>query len=238
MIVSGKISVKAILQNRKRAIKKLYIMDGKKDKESRYVEGIAKGIAIERLSREAMDALAQNTTHGGYLVDCDVRQSDTIETLGSKKVLSLMCIEGVSDPYNLGEIMRTIASLGFDGVITSNYSFYDNEAKLIRASAGASESIHWVTSDDIAQTLASLKANGVEIVAAYRGDESVSLHNYHMPLKVCICLGGALRGLSRSVLDQADVDVRIDYDARVSLSTLGAAGVFAYERFRQKEIQS
>ena len=236
MIVSGKISVKAILQNRKRRIKKLYIMDGKKDKESRFIEAIAKGIPIERMHREALDALAGNTTHGGYLVDCELRESDAFATLVSQKQHSLMCIEGVSDPYNLGELIRTIASLGFDGIITSNYTFYENEAKLIRASAGASESINWYMSDDMGATLKALQGKGVEVVAAYRGDLSVPLHQYEMPEKVCICLGGALRGLSRSVLDNANVHVRIDYDARVSLSTLGAAGVFAYERFRQKEI--
>lgn len=147
-----------------------------------------------------------------------------------------MCIEGVTDPFNLGEICRTVASLGFDGIVTPNYDFYDNEAKLIRASAGASESLWWLKSDDLAHDMTIVKENDVRIVAAYRGDESVALHHYTMPNRVCIVLGGALRGLSRSLLDLSDDHVRIDYDARVSLSTVGAATSFAYEHYRQKGV--
>ncbi|QIK69319.1 RNA methyltransferase [Erysipelothrix sp. HDW6C] len=233
MIVSGKISVKAILKERKRDIKAVYILDKHRDREARYVEGIAEGLKIVRLDRPAMDELAGNTSHGGYLVDCGVRNSEAVTTL-KKGDLSLMCIEGVTDPFNLGEICRTIASLGFDGIITPNYDFYEHEAKLIRASAGASESLWWCKSDDLAADIAAIQNTKTTIVAAHRGDDSLSLIDYKMPKRICICLGGALRGLSSSVLALSDVNVRIDYDARVSLSSVGATSVFAYERYRQK----
>lgn len=235
MIVSGKISVKAILQNRKRMIKRLIILNDKNDKESRYVEAIAKGVRIERMDRDAMDEIAGNTSHGGYVIECEARISDSMDAMPETKTLSLLCIEGVSDPFNLGEIIRTSASLGFNGLVTPEYDFYDSESKLIRASAGASESMWWFKSTDLASDLNTIKEKGVTVVAAYRGDESTALHHYTMPEKVCVCLGGALRGLSRRVLDLSDAHVRIDYDARVSLSTVGAASVFAYERFRQLE---
>lgn len=232
MIVSGKISVKAILQNKKREIKAIYLLDRRRDKDGQYIERIAGNVPVKKLTREELDELAGNTSHGGYLVECGERLSDKFESLPSGKRLSFMCLEGVSDPFNLGEIARTVKSLGFDGLITPSYRFYDNESKLIRASAGASESLWWHQSDNLDEALQTLKNSGVRIVAAYRGDESTSLQEYSMPEKVCICLGGAMRGLSAAVLEQSDDHVRIDYDARVSLSTVGAASVFAYERFR------
>lgn len=235
MIVSGKISTKAILQNRKRDIKAVYIMNTltERDRECRYVMGISKGLKIVRASREELDELAGNTSHGGYLVDCGPRLSDNVDKL-LKGSLSFMLIEGVSDPFNMGEICRTIKSLGFDGIITPAYDYYDAEAKLIRASAGASESLIWHQASDLQESIRVVKQQDVRIVAAFRGDESVSLSEYKMPERVCICLGGALRGLSRQTLELADDHVRIDYDARVSLSTVGATSVFAYEHFRQK----
>lgn len=236
MIVSGKISVKAILKERKREIEYVCILDKHQDKESRYVERISEGLDIKRMSREAMDELAGNKTHGGYLVSCGKRVSDSLSHL-PKQTLSLMCIEGVTDPFNLGEICRTVASLGFDGIITPNYDFYEHEAKLIRASAGASESLWWMQSEDLSTDLKAIQSKKVVIAAAHRGDESESLLHYTLPNRVCICLGGALRGLSRSVLELSDVNVRIDYDARVSLSSVGACSVFAYERYRQLEGQ-
>lgn len=235
MIVSGKISTKAILQNRKRPIQAVYILETltDRDRECRYVLGIAKGLKIVRASREALDELAGNTSHGGYLVECGARESDSVEKL-LKGQQSFMLIEGVSDPFNMGEICRTIKSLGFDGIITPSYDYYDAEAKLIRASAGASESLIWHQSEDLQESIKVMKAQDVTMMAAFRGDDSVSLIDYKMPNRVCICLGGALRGLSRHTLELMDDHVRIDYDARVSLSTVGATSVFAYEHFRQK----
>lgn len=234
MIVSGKISVKAIVKERKREIKAVYILDKHHDKESRYVEAIAKGLKVERMDREAMDQLAGNKSHGGYLVECERRLSDSIDSLKNRKQLNLMCVEGVSDPFNLGEIMRTAQAMGFDGMVTPDYDFYEHEAKLIRASAGASEMMWWNQSSNIVETLKYFQDNDVEIVVTHRGDDSVSLHDFKAPKKAVYCFGGALRGLSRSILDLRDVSVRIDYDARVSLSTVGATSVIAYEVFRQQ----
>lgn len=233
MIVSGKISTKAILQNRKRVIDTVYILSSHNDRECRYVLGIAKGLEVKRVEREFLDELTGNKSHGGYAVDCQQRLSDDLTSL-SKGGLSFMLIEGVSDPFNMGEICRTIKSLGFDGIITPKYDYYDAEAKLIRASAGASESLIWHQSEDLPQSIKRLKTQDVRMMAAFRGDDSLSLTEYDMPERICICLGGALRGLSKTTLNLMDDFVRIDYDARVSLSTVGATSVFAYERFRQK----
>lgn len=233
MIVSGKISTKAILQNRKREIEEVYILESHNDRESRYVLGIAKGLKVSRVTREFLDDLAGNKSHGGYAVKCGARKSDSIDKL-SKGSLSFMLIEGVSDPFNMGEICRTIKSLGFDGIITPSYDYYDAEAKLIRASAGASENLIWHQAEDLQEAIKVIKKQDVRMMAAFRGDDSVSLSDYQMPERICICLGGALRGLSKQTLVLMDDEVRIDYDARVSLSTVGACSVFAYERFRQK----
>lgn len=233
MIVSGKISTKAILQNRKRKIKTVYILESHNDRESRYVLSIAKGLTVKRVSRPFLDEVCGNNSHGGYAVECEKRQSDSLDEI-KKGTLSFMLIEGVSDPFNMGEICRTIKSLGFDGIITPKYDYYDAESKLIRASAGASESLIWHQADHLADSIKQLKQQDFTMMAAFRGDDSLSLTEYQMPDRLCICLGGALRGLSKQTLELMDDFVRIDYDARVSLSTVGATSVFAYERFRQK----
>lgn len=236
MIVSGKISVKAILKERKREIKRVVILDKHHDRESRYVLGIAEGILVERMDRESMDELAQNKSHGGYLVECGPRLNDDINKLG-KADLALVCVEGVTDPFNLGEICRTVASLGFDGIVTPAYDFYEHEAKLIRASAGASESLWWYQTEDLIDTIEKIQKQNIAIIATHRDETSHSLTEFTYPDRFCVCFGGALRGLSRKLLDLSDERVRIDYDARVSLSSVGACTVFAYEYFRQKELK-
>lgn len=229
MIVFGKISVKAVLENRKRVISTLYVEETKKDREYRYIMSQSKGLEVKYVSRDFLDSLTESTMHGGYALDCDARISDTFQKPHSR----YFCIEGVSDPYNMGEICRTIYALGFEGVITPYYNYFEHESKLIRASAGASEHLNWIITEDVKSTLMELKAQGMSVVAAHRGEESQSLVTYQFPKNVCICLGGALRGLSRNVLDVTDTFVRLDYDAKVALSTVGACSVFAYANYLQ-----
>ncbi|CAM3704874.1 RNA methyltransferase [Erysipelothrix urinaevulpis] len=234
MIVSGKISVKAIIENKKREIKRVILLKDMRNKDVAYILRIANGMRIDYLSREEIDRLADNTSHGGYAIECGKRISDSIQTLDHDKNLALMCVEGLRDPFNLGEVLRTVHSLGFDGVISSDYDFYVHEAKLIRASAGASEKLWWLQSEDVAQDLNKIKQLDVRMIAAHRDDKSTSLQNYVIPKRSCFVLGGALRGLSRVVRDSCDDTVRIDYNAKTSLSTVGACTVFAYESFRQR----
>lgn len=228
MIVVGKISVKAILESRKRDIKKVYLLKDRNDRDMRYVKAKAKGLDLELVSREALDRISGVKNHGGYAIECGPRISDGLDTW----LQSYFLIEGVTDPYNLGEILRSLYALGIESVITPSYDFYEHEAKLIRASAGASEKINWIQSDDVTLDLATLKDEGYDIVGAHRQDGSHSILDYEWNAKTCICIGGALRGLSRSVLDLCTNYVRLDYDAKIALSAGGATTVFAYSYYQ------
>ena len=234
MIVSGKISVKAILENEKRDIKRVILLKGLDNRDVSYIKGILKDYPVEYMSREEIDDLTSTKSHGGYAIECEKRNSDSLEDLKEEGPLSLMCVEGMRDPYNLGEILRTVSSMGFDGIVTSDYDFYEHEAKLIRASAGASEKLWFLQSTDITKDLGAIRAKGVTLIGAHRDNKSVSLQKLEIPDRVCFVLGGSLRGLSTKVRSTCDFTSKIDYPTRTALSTVGACTVFAYENFRQK----
>lgn len=231
-VVVGKISVKAILENRKRDIETVYILETKKDKEARYILSLCKDLNVKKVSREVLNAICETDNHGGYAVLVKKRLSDEVTQL--KESHSIMCVEGVRDPFHMGEILRSIKALGFDALISPSYDFYEHEAKLIRASAGASESILWLQSEDLVKDLQTIKKEGFTLISAHRQEESTSLVNYVFDEKVCIILGGALRGISKEILNMSDDFVRLDYETRFALSTQAAAGIFAYAHYFQK----
>lgn len=234
MYVSGKISVKAILENNKRDILKVYLLHDKKDdKDSNYIKRIS-NVPITYLNRDEMDALAQNKSHGGYLVEVGKRNNDDLKTVSIKDTVSLLLVEGVSDPFNLGEIMRTAYTLGMDGIISPFYDFYDKENVLIRASAGASEKLMWHQYNDAQDMILTLKNSKINIVSLYRGKGSIDLREYEIPSKVVFCIGGALRGLSRKILDNSDEFIIIDYEPKIALSAVGTADILSFETYRQK----
>ena len=196
MIVSGKISVKAILENEKREIHRVILLQGMINKDVSYIKRILKDYPLEYMSREEIDDLTGTTSHGGYAIDCEKRISDSLDDLKKEGTLSLMAVEGMRDPYNLGEILRTVESMGFDGVVTSDYDFYEHEAKLIRASAGASEKLWFLQSTDLVNDLNQVKKKDITLIGAHRDNKSVTLQELEIPDRVCFLLGGSLRGLS------------------------------------------
>lgn len=234
MIVSGKISVKAILENEKREIHRVILLEGMINKDVSYIKRIVKDYPVEYMTRETIDELTGTKSHGGYAIDCEKRISDSLEDLKTEGSLSLMAVEGMRDPYNLGEILRTVESMGFDGVVTSDYDFYEHEAKLIRASAGASEKLWFLQSTDLVNDLNQVKKKDITLIGAHRDNRSVSLQALEIPERVCFLLGGSLRGLSSKVRSTCDFTAKVDYKTRTALSTVGACTVFAYENFRQK----
>lgn len=234
MIIVGKISVKAIVENQKRDIEKIYLMDKLRNNDVRYIRNIAKGIPIEIMSREELTQISGVDNHGGYAISCSKRKNDDIYPILKNKTISILLVEGMRDPFNMGEIFRTALAMGFDAIISSEYDFYDNEKIVVRSSAGASEKLLWHQSSDLEKTIATLKEKDVSIVAAHRADNNSVLGSYQFSDKVCICIGGALRGLSTKVLEHADEFVRIDYDAKIALSTVASCNIFTYERFRQQ----
>ena len=233
MIIVGKISVKAIIENEKRKIEKIYLMDKLRNNDVRYIRRIAKGIPIEIKTRAEINEISGVDNHGGYAISCSTRNNDTLGPVIENKQLSILLVEGMRDPFNMGEIFRTALAMDFDAIISSTYDFYDNESIVVRSSAGASEKLLWHQSDDLETTIKDLKKHNVSIIAAHRADNNSVLGTYEFPEKVCICIGGALRGLSTKVLDHADDYVRIDYKERIALSTVSSCNLFTYERFRQ-----
>lgn len=236
MFAIGKISVKAVLENPKRNVKAIYLLEGRKNKDIHYIQKIAKGIPVKWCKREEMDKLCGMPSHGGYLAEVEKRKSDEVEELDfSKKHLSILVVEGVRDPYNMGEILRTSHAMGFDALMSPEYDFYDNESIVIRSSAGASEKMLWIESNDLVKDLQKIQGEGVQVIATHRDSKNKRLQDYAFPEKMCLVIGGAMRGISREVLDLADDKVKITYPSKMALSTVSSVAVFTYERYRQLE---
>lgn len=102
-----------------------------------------------------------------------------------------------------------------------------------RSSAGASELFPMFTADPL-DTARHFKSLGYTIVCAEEKTDNV-LGKCEMKLPILLIVGGEKRGISRSLIEQADLLVKIDYarDFRASLSAASATTMFAYEIMRQ-----
>ena len=192
---------------------------------------------IVTASRAHIDSLASGHTHGGLLARCGARRFQQLKEIDSEACF-LALIEGIEDPFNFGMILRTLYAAGCDGVILPPRNWTSAAATVARASAGASEYLPLIIADEMQQTLHALRQNGITLICAERKD-AVCLYDFSFPSRLCLAIGGEMRGLSRTVKEAGEQNVFIPYgrDVRSALSAVSAASVFSFEILRQRNHQ-
>ena len=238
-IFEGAISCKALLEAGSRDCKKLYIDKKKNTKDTRYLAKIAKNQGCEVIfsSRDEINELATGKTHGGILLLAEEKQ---IPQLTQAHVHGFLCyIDGVEDPYNLGSISRTLYASGCDAMILPKRDWSFAEQTILKASAGAYEKlpIYFVDSDE--ELVDYCKKHQLPILCAHRKD-AVGLYDYVFESDFCLCLGGALRGLSSTITSASKQNIVVEYgrDFRNALDSASAAVVFSFEILRQKKVKA
>ncbi len=239
MIIEGALSVKAVLESKRRDCIRLIIGTQKKGRDVRYIESLAESVncPVEFVSRAECDALAVGKTHGSILLECGYRHSDPLTAQVIRSSPIVLCLEGINDPFNFGQICRNAYAFGVNLILCDDYHFKDSEATVVKASAGASERLAIVSSAALASDLGFLKSQQVTLYSAARFEDSLVLGQDVLDVPCCICIGGEMRGLSKAVLDQCAHSVMIAYPnsrSRVSLTAVNASSVFLYELNRRK----
>ena len=223
-------------KNNRKVLKILF--DSSKKESKRRELGFLKaksyqhGFDIDFVSSEEIEGITVGNTHGGIVAICSSRD---IPCLKAEDILPDGCyfiLEGVEDPYNFGYAVRSLFASGANGIILGERNWMGAAGIVARSSAGASELMDMYVSEPV-DAIELFKEKGYSVVCAGIRD-SVSIFETDLTKPLLIVLGGEKRGISRTVLDKADKNVRIDYGTEFggSLSTSAAAAVFAFEVYR------
>ncbi|MGM9652836.1 MAG: TrmH family RNA methyltransferase [Eubacteriales bacterium] len=242
-VFEGMTSLRAVLQaaekhiSDRRILRVLYDRD-RADSHARelaYLRHMSRefGFPVLASGKEEIDALATGTSHGGILAECSARTIPPLTDASLPEHGFVVMLEGIEDPYNFGYALRTVYAAGADAVILSPRNWMTAAGVVCRSSAGASELLPLFCSD-ASEAAAQMRAAGYKVVCAGIRD-SVSAFDADLKKPVFLIVGGEKRGISRAVLEAADVIVRLDYGRPFagSLSAASAASVLAYEVFRQ-----
>ena len=238
MIIEGNVSVKAALLGQQRDVLKLYADRNKHDRDLSFIIHRAedRNVPVVYMDREEIDAMAEGRTHGGLLAEVTPARWQKLEDIRAEQPFYAL-VEGVEDPFNLGYVMRTLHSAGCTALLLRNRDWQKAESTIIKASAGASEYLNVVLSDDLPETVRTLKKQGVFCYAAMRRD-AVVYHEADMKRPLLIAVGGEMRGLSAKLLQEIDQNIYIPYanDFRNALNAAAATAVLAFEVQRQRSL--
>ncbi len=235
MIVEGAISVKAVIQNHKREVRKVFIDKEKKTKDFNYIRKICKlnDVEILELNKDELGTYLQGKSHGGVGAETDTRKADEF-TEGD-----IFYLDGIEDPFNLGYSMRTLYALGVKNVLLSKRDYSYMEAQLLKSSAGAYDMLKVKIADDLLEEIKQFKEQGYHLYGLYRGEGSKDIFDVDFKDKALFMLGGEKRGISAELLELCDEYLYISYgsDFRNSLNACGALDVVATLLYRQRRKQ-
>ncbi|MCL2586690.1 MAG: 23S rRNA (guanosine(2251)-2'-O)-methyltransferase RlmB [Firmicutes bacterium] len=236
MIVEGKNAVEEALGGHA-TVEKIMIQKGT---NAQYLVDKIKdsGIVYQFVDRTALDRVSKTKNHQGFVAFVsDYRYFELREIIdeGYKKGTQplILILDGVEDPHNFGNIIRTAECMGVDGIIIPKNRSASVTDTVIRVSAGAASHVKVCKVTNINHEIEYLKEKGFWIFAADMGGMDVSKTNLSGP--IAIVMGGEHTGVRTLTRTLVDGIVSVPQHGKVnSLNVANATAMVLYEVNRQR----
>lgn len=239
--VYGLHAVNALLANKHRTTRRLYLCQDRMDAKIRVLleKAEASGIPVEQVSAQNMNKRFADYVHQGVvaeataLPDYSERDLESLLTAAKKPALILI-LDAVTDPHNLGACLRSADAVGVDFVIIPKDKSASITPVVSKVACGAAESVPLVRVTNLARVMEILKEQGVWIYGA-AGEASASLYQIPCQDNIAVVLGAEGEGLRRLTRDRCDDLFSLPMMGTVeSLNVSVATGVVLYEILRKR----
>ncbi len=198
----------------------------------------AKGILIKEISPQKLDYYCGGANHQGVAVMFASQEYSTPEEIlelakqRGEQPFVIICDE-IEDPHNLGAIIRTAEACGVHGIIIPKRRSASLNATVAKSASGALEYMKVARVTNIADTIDSLKENGVWVFGADMDGDDFAQVDFDMPCALVI--GNEGKGIGRLIAKKCDRIVSLPMLGKInSLNASVAAGVLMYEVVRKR----
>ena len=236
-LIEGRNAVWEALQSG-RQLDKILIAQGAQNLGHILAAARAAGGAIQECDRRKLDKLSVTGAHQGIMAQGAAAEYKTIDDIlalaaaRGEKPLLVLC-DGLTDPHNLGAIIRSCEVLGGHGVVVPRHRSAGLNAACAKAAAGALEHLPVAKCANMSTAISELKEKGVFILAADMGGQAAASIDFDMPCAIVIGAEGS--GVSEGVRKAADLTVSIPQKGAIqSLNASNAAAILLYEAVRQR----
>lgn len=188
--------------------------------------------------KNVLQDLTGFSMYQGVLALARIPRAATLDEVfrGSGQRRFLVAIDGLSNPENVGGLVRNSVAFGVDALIVGETSCIPYLRRAVRSSMATVFKLPYVVSAKLADTVRELRRRGMRCIAAHpHTDRRIFQSNFAQDC--CIVLGAEGTGISPEVLEACDEAVAIPMQNEVdSLNVGSAAAVFLYEVARQREL--
>ncbi len=222
----------------------LYIVEGTRN-DDRLSEAVqmarTRSIPLIEVPRHEMDRMTGNGMHQGIGLQIPPYQYATVFDLITRVNDSglpgmIVVLDNITDPRNLGAIIRSVAAFGGHGVVIPERRSASVTAVAWRTSAGTAARLPVAKATNISRVLKEFQQNGYQVVGLdAQGDQTLDTYDGTGP--VAIVVGSEGKGISRLVRETCDSLISIPMAGKVeSLNASVAAGVVLGEFARQRRL--
>ena len=224
-----------------RTIDKVFIAAGDTDRGLQRLAAQAKeaGAVVVPVDRRKLDAMSVTHSHQGVICLAAAHEYATVDDIlaeaeaRGEQPLIVICDE-LTDPHNLGAILRSAECAGAHGVIIPKRRSVGLTAVVAKASAGAVEYMEVARVTNITATIEDLKKRGVWVYGT-AAEGSIPMYQADLKGSAAIVIGNEGDGMSALVRKSCDVMVNIPMKGRISsLNASAAASILLYEAVRQR----
>ena len=238
-IIEGRNPVIEAIKN-DREIDKIMIANGAKEGSIKKITAMAKekNIILQYVDRNKLDEISTSHSHQGVIANVSEYKyfelDDLIQNAKDKgEDPFFIILDEITDPHNLGSIIRTADAVGAHGVIIPKRRSVHITPTVAKASAGAVEYVPVCKVTNIVNTIKTLKEHGLWIAAADMDGQTFYEQNLTGPIGLVI--GSEGFGISRLVKKNCDYIVKMPMVGNVtSLNASVAGSILLYEIFKQR----
>ena len=222
-------------------IDKIFLARGETDATLGHIASTArdKGLVVVEADRRKLDGMSRTHAHQGVVAIAAVREYATVDDIlnaareKGEPPLIVVCDE-LSDPHNLGAVIRTAECAGAHGVIIPKRRSAGLTAVVAKTSAGAVSYVPVARVPNLTALLKELKDEGLWIFGT-AADGDTNLYDADLKGPAAIIIGSEGDGMGRLVSQQCDFKVSIPMKGRLnSLNASAAAAILLYEAVRQR----
>lgn len=239
-------SYHSIMESMKTAEGTLYVSRTNKRITQLEEEAGRRGISVKKITPVEMDKMSDSDGHKGSLFiqkPSTAKSSDTatryndlksfLAARGGDDQLLVLLLDGITDPHNLGAILRSADQFSVDLVLLPGNRSASINSTVAKVSVGAHAWVPTVQVSNAARSLDALRDEGFWIYGADMGGSTAAKTD--LKGRTCIVMGSEGKGISRLLKDKCDTMVSIPMNGHVdSLNVSVAAGILMYEVIRQR----
>lgn len=232
--IYGKHPIFLALKNKSRIFKKIYTSNFNELKK--FLEDnkiVLKNDVIKSLNNaEISKIIKEDVNHQGYLALVGEKKFIDFDYFLKNKCLDrndlprLLILDQLTDPHNIGAIIRTAVAFGVEDIITTKFNSTKDSAVIVKSSAGLSEIINIIEVVNLNNTVEELKDVGYFVVGM-AGEGKQNLKNIKDPKNLCLIIGNEGKGIRNLLKKNCDILCKIEIDEKVESLNASVATAIA-----------